>query len=75
MLVHAEIVDSDAITELVFDSQDRSVKGSLRVTFTSGGQYEYYGVRYSDFVGLLGADSIGAHFALTIKPFHSVSKV
>ena len=76
MMVHAEVTDSKAIAELVFDSYNRETLGKLTVVFTTGAQYEYRGVEYSDFIDLLGAESIGAHFAKTFIHEHpNVAKI
>jgi KTSC domain len=41
--------------------------GTLVIVFHSGGVYAYYGVPYSEYVGLMQADSHGKYFHRNIK--------
>ena len=41
--------------------------GTLTIAFHSGGVYEYYGVSYAEYVGLMRASSHGRYFHAHIK--------
>jgi hypothetical protein len=48
---------------------------TLTIAFHSGGVYEYYGVSYSEYVGLMQADSHGKYFHRHIKNQYSYRKI
>lgn len=47
----------------------------MRLTFKSGGSYDYEDVPPEVYAELAGAKSIGAHFHAHIKPTYRASKV
>lgn len=49
--------------------------GVLHVKFSNGGLFSYSGVTSQAYNGLLGAKSIGAHFAKHIRPKHKGNKL
>ncbi len=49
--------------------------GTLTIAFHSGGVYEYYGVPYSEYTGLLKADSHGKYFHVHIKNHYRFRRV
>jgi hypothetical protein len=54
---------------------DYDWSGTLTIAFHSGGVYEYYQVPYSEFVGLMQADSHGTYFHTHIKGRFSYRKI
>ena len=49
--------------------------GTLVIAFHSGGVYEYYHVPYSEYAGLMRADSHGKYFHAYIKNRYSYRKI
>ena len=49
--------------------------GSLYIAFRSGRLYEYYGVPYSDFIGLVNASSHGKYFHAHIRNCYRFSRI
>ena len=49
--------------------------GTLTIAFHSGGVYEYYGVPYSEYAGLLNASSLGKYFHACIKNRYSYRRI
>ena len=47
----------------------------LTIAFHSGGVYEYYGVPYSEYSGLMNANSHGKYFHANIKGRYSFRRV
>ena len=62
-------LDSSAISHADYDEASEQ----LRVTFTTGGAYTYYGVPKWKYVGLVNAASAGTYFHQNIRDQHSVS--
>jgi hypothetical protein len=54
---------------------DYSWSGTLTIVFHSGGVYDYYGVPYSEYAGLMNANSHGKYFHANIKKRYSYRKV
>jgi len=50
---------------------DYNWSGTLTIAFHSGGVYEYYHVPYSEYTGLMQADSHGRYFHAHIKGKYS----
>ena len=58
------------MTEITGSSSIKAVRhygGRLRITFTSGKTYDYFGVPPETYAELLAADSMGAYFARVIR--------
>ena len=49
--------------------------GVLHVEFSNGGRFSYSGISNAAYNELLGAKSIGAHFAKHIRPKHKGTKL
>lgn len=64
-------MDSTNLLEAGYDE----TSGTLRVTFRSGGVYEYYDVPPAIFEGLLNASSAGTFLNSVIKPRYRYRKV
>lgn len=64
-------VKSGAIRAIGYDSTARE----LHVEFASGHRYVYEGVEPADHDALISAESIGKHFASSIKPDRKFRKV
>ena len=47
----------------------------ITIAFHSGGVYEYYGVPYAEYAGLLNASSHGKYFHAHIKGRYSYRKI
>ncbi len=69
--VHMQRVESSAIKAVGYDATTQK----LRVQFASGQTYEYHDVPPETHEGLMGADSIGSHFAANIRNEHKATKV
>lgn len=66
-----EPVQSKSITHVGYDAASKT----MRVTFNHGASYDYSGVHESDYKAMIGAGSIGQHFASHIKGKFDHSKV
>jgi KTSC domain len=60
-------VASSNITHVGYDSEN----GTLGVRFSSGKEYHYDGVRPEQHAALVGAPSVGSHFAAHIRPAYT----
>ncbi|MCX6897850.1 MAG: KTSC domain-containing protein [Verrucomicrobia bacterium] len=49
--------------------------GTLVIAFHSGGVYEYYNVPYSEYAGLMRADSHGRYFHAHIKGHYDYRRI
>ena len=49
--------------------------GTLTIEFHSGGVYEYYGVPYSEYAGLMNAESHGKFFHARIKGHYAYRQI
>lgn len=61
-------LDSSAISQVEYDSSSRT----LRVWFTSGKVYDYYGVPQDIYEGLISAPSAGKFFNDHIRDQYSI---
>ena len=57
-------VKSSNIKSIGYDPASKK----MQVRFSSGATYEYLGVTVEEHFALVGAESIGAHFAKHIRP-------
>ena len=57
-------LNSSAISFVRYDA----TSGELRITFSSGGTYTYFGVPPEVYDGLMNADSAGRYFHAVIRP-------
>lgn len=64
-------VDSSNIASEGYDP----AQGILRITFKSGGTYDYHGVDVELYAAFSAAPSKGEYLAKVIKPGHPVAKV
>lgn len=62
-------VESTAIEAVGFEIDVGSTNGTLWITFTSGGTYQFKGVPVHHFIGLLNADSKGGYYNQNVRPF------
>ena len=49
--------------------------GTLVIAFHNGGVYAYYGVSWSEYSGLMRADSHGKYFHAHIKPYYACQRI
>lgn len=60
-------VTSSNISHVGYDPNE----GILGVRFSSGKEYHYHGVRPEQHAALVGAVSVGSHFAQHIRPHYT----
>jgi KTSC domain len=62
-----QTVQSSNITHIGYDAES----GVMGVRFSSGKEYHYHGIRPEQHAALVGAPSVGSHFAQHIKSNHT----
>ena len=64
-MLEKEITNSSAITHVAYDTLTKI----LRITFTSGGEYDYPDVPREEYENLVSAPSVGQYFNQHIKMY------
>lgn len=71
MTIQRQAVQSSNIASVGYDPSARE----LEVEFRNGGVYRYAGVADDTYRDFVESDSLGRHFARSIKPHHACRRV